>query len=334
MRSSGDLFRGACALVLSVALAGCGLVGGADRPAAAASLALPANGPAADYPMVLGEPFTIDGVEYTPSDAMNHDEVGYATLDAEAGPGVTVSHKTLPLPSYVEVTSLDSGRTILARVERRGPMTNARVVGLSPDAQAQLGAGEGTPVRVRRVNPPEIQRADLRADRTAPLRMDTPETLLGVLRRKLPKDGSASLADARQAPVPSGVQLAGQPASADIATSAIASVPLPPAPERATAEDYALAPLGTAASPQPAASSPVQPATASSPGGEFVVQAATFASEANAARAAEALGGFIARAGRYYRVRTGPYTSRGQAEAALAKVRAAGYSDAKVSTAG
>ena len=38
--------------------------------------------------------------------------------------------------------------------------------------------------------------------------------------------------------------------------------------------------------------------------------------------------------GRFYRVRTGPYATRGQAEAALAKVRAAGYSDARVFTAG
>ena len=73
-------------------------------------------------------------------------------------------------------------------------------------------------------------------------------------------------------------------------------------------------------------------APAAAADGAFVVQAATFASEANAERAAESLGGFIDPVGRFYRVRTGPYATRGQAEAALAKVRAAGYSDAKVST--
>ena len=306
--------------------------GGDDRPASlAGGPAAPAtNGPAADYPMVLGAPFTIDGIEYTPSDAMNHDEVGYVTLDAEAGPGITVSHKTLPLPSYVEVTSLERGRTILARVERRGPMTNTRVLGLSPDAQVQLGIGEGAPVRVRRVNPPEIQRADLRAGREAPLRMDTPETLLGVLRRKLPEDGSASLASAQQAPIPSGVELPGQAGVVNATAPAPAQVPVSPASAHTPSDDHALAPLDGAPVPQPAAAPPAPVPAA--PDGAFVVQAATFASEANADRAAEALDGFVSPAGRFYRVRTGPYATRGQAEAALAKVRDAGYSDAKVST--
>ena len=68
--------------------------------------------------------------------------------------------------------------------------------------------------------------------------------------------------------------------------------------------------------------------------GKFVVQAAAFANKANADRLADKLDGFVMPAGRYYRVRTGPYATRGQAEAALAKVRAAGYSDAKVYSAG
>lgn len=329
MRSSGDLFRGAFALALSLALGACGVMGGGDRPIAGRPLATAVNGPAADYPMVLGDPFIIDGVEYTPSDAMNLDEVGYATLDGEAASGVTVSHKTLPLPSYVEVTSLESGRTILARVERRGPMTNARVIGLSPDAQAQLGVSENAPVRVRRVNPPEVQRADLRAGRAAPLRMGTPETLLGVLRRRLPEDGSVSLASAQKAPMPSGVEAPGQPPVANAADTAPALASAEPIAGRAGSDDYALAPLEGTATPPPAVASPT-PATPAD--GAFVVQAATFANEANAERAAEALDGFISPAGHFYRVRTGPYATRGQAEAALAKVRAAGYSDAKVST--
>jgi rare lipoprotein A len=83
-----------------------------------------------------------------------------------------------------------------------------------------------------------------------------------------------------------------------------------------------------ATTPKPAAASP-------DPRGDgFVVQAGAFASRANAQRAAEALGGYVSASGKLYRVRTGPFASRGQAEAALAKVRAAGYSDARVYTAG
>lgn len=323
MRLPDDCFRAALALTLGLALAGCGAASGGERAASAGEAAATPNGPAADYPMVLGEPYFIDGVEYTPSDAMNHDEVGYAALDRDAGPGVTAAHKTLPLPSYIEVTSLESGRTILARVERRGPMTNDRVVALAPDALAQLGANAGAPVRVRRVNPPEIQRADLRAGRPAPLRMETPETLLDVLRRKLPVKGSASLAERREVPVPSGVQAdapggdAGQVQAAGVTKSSA----------------YPLAPLdGGANTARPGAPAPEDQPPASTTGA-FVVQAAAFASKSNADRAAESLGGFVSPAGRFYRVRTGPYETRGQADAALAKVRAAGYSDARVFTA-
>ncbi|MGV2496345.1 SPOR domain-containing protein [Pelagerythrobacter aerophilus] len=318
MRLPDDLFRGAAALALSAVLAGCGSAGGGDRPAAEAGspLAAQPTGPAADYPMVLGDPFTIDGVEYVPTDVMNYDEVGYLAAD-DAGAGVTAAHKTLPLPSYVEVTSLETGRTILARVERRGPMSTKRLVALSPDALTQLGASEGAPVRVRRVNPPEVQRADLRAGRTAPLRMDTPETLLGVLRRNLPKEGSASLADGHKPPVPSGVQVVSESAASRL-TEPVAA---PVAQSGATA--HPLPPLNEAIAAQPA-----------TPAGRFVVQAAAFSRKENADRAAGALGGFVSKAGRFYRVRMGPYTTRGQAEAALAKVRAAGYSDARVSTAG
>jgi len=331
MRLPDDRSGAPLALALGLALAGCGVVGGGERPAAtaAANPADVANGPAADYPVVLGEPFTIEGVEHVPSDALNHDEVGFATVDREAQAGVTVAHKTLPLPSYVEITALDTGRTILARVERRGPMTNARVVGLSPDAAQQLGAGEGAAVRVRRVNPPEDQRAELRAGRTAPLRTDTPETLLGVLRRKLPAAGSASLADARKAPVPSGVRPAA-PAAGVEATRPPARSGAPGAAAAGAPASYALAPLDGAPATRPEEASP--PAAAVQ--GGLVVQAAAFANRANADRAARALGGFVSRAGRFYRVRTGPFATRAQAEAALAKVRAAGYSDAKIFSAG
>src|SRR3546814_10508243 len=51
-------------------------------------------------------------------------------------------HKTLPLPSYVEVTALDTGRTILVRVNDRGPMVTDRLIGLSRGAAEQLGIAD------------------------------------------------------------------------------------------------------------------------------------------------------------------------------------------------
>ena len=311
----------------TAALAACGVIGGGDRPAASlassASAGRGVTGPAADYPIVLGEPFTVEGTLYTPADTMNYDVVGYAGRDK--GEGVTISHRTLPLPSYVEVTSLGTGKTILARVERRGPMAGSQFVALSAAAASQLGVEDGAAVRVRRVNPLEKDRAELRAGRSAPDRMDTPKALVEVLRRKLPASGAASLRAA--VPAKPAVELASVAAKTEPAPAvAVAAKP---------ALAYPLPPLGTKkqAAPTPAPAKPVEAAVAPTKG-EFLIQAGTFASQDNAKRAAKALGGHIAPAGKLYRVRTGPFTSRGQADAALAKVRAAGYSDARVTTAG
>jgi rare lipoprotein A len=294
-----------------------------------------ALGPAADYPMVLGEPFTVDGELYTPADTLNYDAVGYAGLDD--GPGVTAAHRTLPLPSYVEITSLESGKTILARVERRGPMVGNNLVSLSAAAAAQLGVGEATPVRVRRVNPPEVERAELRAGRTAPERMETPKSLVEVLRRKLPAAGAASLVAGKHAPSGESVAHSPPPAAPTAVPQAVAAYPLPPVGQAAVARQARPATRIVAAEPPRAAvEAPVAPPKAAPPPaakGAFVIQAGAFASRANADRAAKALGGFVSPSGRYFRVRTGPFATRTQADAALAKVRAAGYSDARVTTA-
>ena len=356
------------ALILGAAafLGGCALIPGGGKSdqakARASATPLADSGPAADYPMVLGDPFTVAGTLYTPADTLNYDEVGYAALDAEGGQGVTVAHKTLPLPSYVEITSLDSGQTILARVERRGPMSG-NLVALSPGARAQLGAGDGAPVRVRRVNPPEVERAELRAGNVAPLRMETPKSLVAVLRRKLPENGSATLATARPASVPTAIAKTELPPSSAKPAPAPVAAPKPAtgfdkafAEQRSASTAYPLAPLD--GSPRPVAKpAPVTVARLEQPArpvatpkaqpkpeparvqtaqasGDFVVQAAAFSVKANADRAAGTLGGFVSQSGKFYRVRTGPFATRGQAEAALAKVRAAGYSDARVTTAG
>ncbi|WP_428027793.1 SPOR domain-containing protein [Altererythrobacter sp.] len=313
---------------MALALGGCGMLGGSDRPAASLSAGAnaasqTANGPSADYPVVLGDPFTIDGVEYVPVDSLNYDEVGYATFDPDSG--ITASHKTLPLPSYAEVTSLETGETILVRVERRGPMTGKRLIGLSAGAQAQLGASEGTPVRVRRVNPQEVERAALRAGQPAPERLATPMSLVAVLKRKLPAAGSTSLALAGE-----GQDSKQEPDTEEIAGQVQIASSLPEeANDPHSADETGAQPVVAQVEPPTPASNPAP----SSKSG-LVVQAATFSSEANAKRAAVALDGFVVPSGKFYRVRTGPYTSRGQANAALAKVKSAGYSDARVITAG
>jgi rare lipoprotein A len=337
MRFTAERIVRSCAFVLILAPAwmGCAAHSRPAPPVAAV------NGPSSDYPVVIGAPYTIGKTLYTPVDAMNYDEVGHVAADG--GTGITGASHTLPLPSYAEVTSLDSGHTILVRIERRGPMNGDAVVALTPAALAQLGAAAGTPVRVRRVNPPEEERAALRAGRNAPARMDTPASLLAVLKRKLPDAGAASVHSS-----PGRIALArvDVPASAVAPQSAQAGSVTPPGappqtrrraapPTAATRGDHAQ-PASSAAvahvDGSPASdAAPRAPAVAK---GEFQVQAATMSTLDRARKVADAVGGSVSPAGKYFRVRTGPFANRKQAEASLAKVRAAGYSDARILTNG
>lgn len=77
---------------------------------------------------------------------------------------LTAAHKTLPLPSYVEVKRLDTGQSIVVRVNDRGPFKPGRIIDLSWAAAVRLGMDQlGTaPVEVRALTfagpPPSIRR--------------------------------------------------------------------------------------------------------------------------------------------------------------------------------
>lgn len=61
----------------------------------------------------------------------------------------TAAHKTLPLPSFARVTNLDNGRSIVVRVNDRGPFHPGRVIDLSYAAAVKLGYRERGTARVR-----------------------------------------------------------------------------------------------------------------------------------------------------------------------------------------
>lgn len=69
---------------------------------------------------------------------------------------MTAAHRTLPLPSYVRVTNLSNGRSVVVRVNDRGPFKSNRIIDLSRTAAAKLGMlGDGTAlVEVQSVGPP------------------------------------------------------------------------------------------------------------------------------------------------------------------------------------
>jgi rare lipoprotein A len=138
----------------------------------------------------IGKPYQVFGKWYYPGDHRDYDEKGiaswygpgfHAKSTANGEPydqdGMTAAHKTLPMPSFVEVTNLENGRQVTLRVNDRGPFVGDRIIDLSRRAAQMLGIDrQGTGrVRVKRVYPSEREIARLglgRPSAPAPVRRE------------------------------------------------------------------------------------------------------------------------------------------------------------------
>ena len=123
----------------------------------------------------LGEPYQVDGQWFTPQEDPGYDRIGDASYYAYEFHGrrtangeifdmmaLTAAHPTLPLPSYVYVTNLQNGRTLLLRVNDRGPYARDRVIDVSKTAARHLGfeMRGTTRVRVRYAGPAPLSGDD------------------------------------------------------------------------------------------------------------------------------------------------------------------------------
>jgi rare lipoprotein A len=108
---------------------------------------------------VKNSPYVINGKRYVPmslKDAETYSEkgiaswYGYETQNKKGGhmtangevfdpEGLNAAHKYLPLPSYVKVTNLENGKSIIIRVNDRGPFFSGRIIDLSAGAAKKLG---------------------------------------------------------------------------------------------------------------------------------------------------------------------------------------------------
>jgi rare lipoprotein A len=59
---------------------------------------------------------------------------------------LTAAHRTLPFGTMVRVTNLRNGKTVVVRINDRGPFTKGRIIDLSPAAAQLLGFSDLTPV--------------------------------------------------------------------------------------------------------------------------------------------------------------------------------------------
>lgn len=107
-------------------------------------------------------PYTVLGKTYRVLDnAEGYDEVGTASFYGNKFHGrrtsnlevydmyaFTAAHKTLPLPSFARVTNLANGRSVVVRVNDRGPFHDGRIIDLSYAAAVKLGVDRAGTARV------------------------------------------------------------------------------------------------------------------------------------------------------------------------------------------
>ena len=100
----------------------------------------------------VGNPYQVDGIWYYPKEDYSYKEVGVSSwYGADFHNGITANgelydmhdltaaHRTLPLPSMVRVTNLQNGRSLVVRVNDRGPFKNDRIIDVSMKAAQILG---------------------------------------------------------------------------------------------------------------------------------------------------------------------------------------------------
>ncbi len=209
-------------VVLALVLGAC-----SSKPPPAPSAptaALPAN-------VKIGKPYHIDGRWYHPRHEPDYDRVGIASWYGSDFHGlatangevfdmhaVSAAHTTLPLPSLVRVTNLENGRSIVLRVNDRGPFVGDRIIDLSRAAARELGFERAGLAKVRvqfvgfaddstriaaPVRLPE-QRPARPGDRAATVVAAAPAGGAQVPRRAISAAGPATAQPGAQSGVPGG----------------------------------------------------------------------------------------------------------------------------------
>jgi len=123
----------------------------------------------------VGDPYVIAGRTYTPREDPNYRAEGMASWYGERFHGrltangeifdmhaVSAAHPTLPLPSYVRITNLENRRSLIVRLNDRGPYRNSRLIDVSVKTAKLLGFYDQgiAQVRVDYIGPAELEGSD------------------------------------------------------------------------------------------------------------------------------------------------------------------------------
>ena len=159
---------------------------------------------------MLGRPYQVGGTWYTPREEPGYNRTGRASWYGELFHGrrtangeiydmerLSAASPTLPLPVYAQVTNLANGRTIVVRVNDRGPYANDRIMDLSRRSAEVLGfRGNGTaPVRVK-----YLGRAPMNGDDRYEQRFLASQSWMQVAAKGRSRKGAAPAADVASLP--------------------------------------------------------------------------------------------------------------------------------------
>jgi rare lipoprotein A len=219
---------------------------------------------------------------------------------------MTAAHPTFPIPSYARVTNLSNGRSVVVRVNDRGPFHSDRIIDLSYTAALKLGyIGHGSAeLEVQRILPEEIRQMELARSSGA-----APVTASATPQPSLPGMVAASMAPAAMS-APAAVETGAVPMP-------LTTVSAPP--ELLAAPASAAAPVATPASTAPA--------------GGYYLQLGAFSQAANAqaarAQHAQRWSGRLQQVdvvenNRMFRLYGGPFSSRADAEATARQMQTGG----------
>ncbi len=269
----------------------------------------------------IGNPYQIEGTWYYPKEQPDYDETGIAswygptfygkhTANGETytAQDLTAAHRTLPMPVNVRVTNLENGKSLVVRVNDRGPFAKGRIIDVSERAAKLLGfIGNGT----ARVRVQFVARADLAGGRPPP--SETPPEVASA----------ASAAPSTKLDVGTLAPVEGANTESTRSSTAMPA-PAPSSPQ-------SMAELIAASQPTGQVTTVAVPAVT-----HLYVQVGAFSILADARRIQTRLGhGLVISTiernrQKLYRVRMGPFSQLAEADRALAQLTGLGSNDARI----
>lgn len=296
----------------------------------------------------VGKPYQVGGIWYYPSEDMSYDRTGIASWYGPNFHGkptangevfdqweVSAAHKTLPMPSIVRVSNMVNGRSLVVRINDRGPFKPGRIIDLSRRAAQLLGIEKTGTAQVRVQILPNESRIIAQRAKAGGMQLSSNDSPIKA--GNISTEPVASQALPEPPKVPSKLYVQPKPSAQPLVvvtqSAPIQSAPIQPAPvSQSVIMDAPV--TQNAAAPEVKVGQISQVAVSPT---RMYVQAGAFSNVGNAERVKSRLAGLgdvsvmpISVSGReLYRVRVGPLKDVAHADAMLAQVIEAGYVGAR-----